>query len=80
MQTTEYDILNYHVPYMLYALYCYKYGFLIYAIQYFRFYMLCKMGVAAICYNHLLASAICYILLNGLCYMILETPGGGGGS
>ena len=32
--------------------------------------------MAAICYNHFWAFAICYILLNGLCYMLLHTPWG----
>ena len=35
-----------------------------------------KQGVAAMCYNHFWAFAICYILLNGLCYMLLHTPWG----
>ena len=39
-------------------------------------YAIKKQGVAAICYNHFWAFAICYILLNGLCYMLLHTPWG----
>ena len=39
-------------------------------------YAIKKQGVAAICYNHFGAFAICYILLNGLCYMLLHTPWG----
>ena len=45
--------------------------------------LLSKMGMAAICYKHfwgLLLYDMCYLLLNGLCYMlhvhVLETPSG----
>ena len=60
--------------YMLYALYCYTHGLLIHAIHCLYVLYAIKMGVAAMCYHHFLVSAICYVLLNGLCYMLLETP------
>ena len=41
--------------------------------------MLYKNGCDCYAITIFWASAICYILLNGLCYMILHTPGGGGG-
>ena len=53
-----------HMGFLLHAMHCL---YVLYAIQ---------MGVAAMCYNHFLVSAICYVLLNGLCYMLLETPWG----
>ena len=64
--------------YMLYnTVLLYKNGPLLYAITCFLG-AICypKQGVAAICYNHFWAFAICYILLNGLCYMLLHTPWG----
>ena len=59
---------------MLYAMFCYTYGLLLYAIHCLYVLYAIKMGVAAICYNHCLVSAICYVLLNGLCHMLLVTP------
>ena len=63
--------------YAINAVLLYKNGPLLYAITCFLG-AICykKQGVAAMCYNHFWAFAMCYILLNGLCYMLLHTPWG----
>ena len=71
---TNYTIYYIILFWMLYTLYCYNNGSLLYAIKCVRWYILYKMGVAAICHNHF--PGFCHIVLNGLSYMPLESPWG----